>query len=213
MSKLGDKPSLEVKARKGVPEAKLLAEVAADPTVTAGLLTSTFSKGFLGESDLTALIEVVRDRAAKVRGGSLGDLEDMLSAQAVALNAIFGELARRGAVNMGEYINAAERYLRLALKAQAQCRATLETLAAIKNPPVVFAKQANIAAGPQQVNNGTSTPAGAPARAGNLESVPNGLLEVDGGSGERLDPGTAGAAIGGDTALATVEAVDGAANS
>jgi hypothetical protein len=42
--------------------------------------------------------------------------------------------------------------LRLALKAQTQCRATVETLATMKNP-VVFAKQANIAHGPQQINN------------------------------------------------------------
>jgi hypothetical protein len=31
-----------------------------------------------------------------------------------------------------EYLDATDRYLRLALKAQGQCRATLETLAAIK---------------------------------------------------------------------------------
>jgi hypothetical protein len=43
--------------------------------------------------------------------------------------------------------------MRLALKAQGQCRATLETLAVLKNPPTVFAKQANIAAGAQQVTN------------------------------------------------------------
>jgi hypothetical protein len=58
---------------------------------------------------------------------------------------------------MGEHFDAFERYLRLALKAQNQCRATLETLAAIKNPPVVFTKQANInhGNGNQQINNGT----------------------------------------------------------
>jgi hypothetical protein len=71
----------------------------------------------------------------------------------MAVDAIFASLARRAQMNMGEYMNAVDRYMRLALKAQGQCRATLETLAAIKNPPVVFAKQANIAQGPQQVNN------------------------------------------------------------
>ena len=40
--------------------------------------------------------------------------------------------------------------MRIALKAQSQCRATLETLAAVKNLPVVFARQANIAQGPQR---------------------------------------------------------------
>jgi hypothetical protein len=48
---------------------------------------------------------------------------------------------------MGEYVDAADTYMRLALRAQSQCRATLETLAAIKNPPVAFANQANIAHG------------------------------------------------------------------
>jgi hypothetical protein len=43
--------------------------------------------------------------------------------------------------------------MQMVLKAQSQCRATLKTLATIKNPPVVFARQANIAQGPQQVNN------------------------------------------------------------
>ena len=40
------------------------------------------------------------------------------------------------------------RYMRLTLKAQGQRRATLETLAAIKNPTTMFARQANITQGP-----------------------------------------------------------------
>jgi hypothetical protein len=73
--------------------------------------------------------------------------------------------------------------MRLALKAQSQCRATLETLATVKNPPVLFAKQANIANGPQQVNNGT--PAPGPAPAGKVETISNELMEAQGA--ERLD--------------------------
>ena len=86
--------------------------------------------------------------------------------------------------------------MRLALKAQAQCRSTIETLAAIKNPPVVFARQANIANGPQQVNNhGTaSTP-----RADESIGAPNRLLETD--NGKRLDGGTSGTSVGGDSSL------------
>jgi hypothetical protein len=33
--------------------------------------------------------------------------------------------------------------MRMALRAQNQCRGNLETLAALKNPQVIFAKQAN----------------------------------------------------------------------
>jgi hypothetical protein len=61
--------------------------------------------------------------------------------------------------------------MRLALKAQAQCRATIETLATMKNPPLVIAKQANISAGHQQVNNG------APSRAEVSSNQPNELFE------------------------------------
>lgn len=109
------------------------------------------------------------------------------------------------------YLDAADRYMRLALKAQGQCRTTLETLAAIKNPPVVFAKQANIANGPQQVNNTvnksdggfeSSTRMHAPAHAGNSNSVQNELLEDRHEQG--MDIGAPGAAISRDPAMATV---------
>ena len=54
---------------------------------------------------------------------------------------------------MTDVVDKFARYLRLALKAQAQCRATLETVAAIQQPRRLVAQQANIAHGPQQVNN------------------------------------------------------------
>jgi hypothetical protein len=73
--------------------------------------------------------------------------------------------------------------MRYGLRAQAQCRATLETLAAIKNPPTVFARQANIANGPQQVNNTALLGDGSRVRA--ISDVsPTELLEAH---VERLD--------------------------
>jgi hypothetical protein len=120
-------------------------------------------------------------------------------------NSFVGNLARRAALNMGEYMYAAETYLRLALKAQGQCRATLETLAVIKNPqPIAFVRQANIAHGPQQVNNGPAQP-GEPSRAGKTEKQQNKLLEAE--NGERLELKTAGAASEADSSLETVGAV------
>jgi hypothetical protein len=41
---------------------------------------------------------------------------------------IYTEFSRRTALEMNEYIKAAERYTRLALKAQAQCRTTARLL-------------------------------------------------------------------------------------
>ena len=69
--------------------------------------------------------------------------------------------------------------MRLALRAQSQCRATLETLAAIKNPPIVYARQANVTTGPQQINNGTA----APSQAREIESE---QTQLSGGSHELL---------------------------
>ncbi len=47
-----------------------------------------------------------------------------------------------------------ERYMKLALKAQSQCRSTLQAISKIKNPMIVgYVRQANVAYGPQQVNN------------------------------------------------------------
>ena len=67
--------------------------------------------------------------------------------------------------------------MRLALKAQAQCARTAEILAAIKNPPIVYAKQANIAAGHQQINNGNQSIPHAPARK--TKNSSNELLSED----------------------------------
>jgi len=73
----------------------------------------------------------------------------------------------------------------MALKAQNQGRMTLETLATIKNPPVVFARQANINnGGQQQVNNGAQ-PMDSRAPAANSEHEQTELLET--GDGQRLD--------------------------
>jgi hypothetical protein len=66
----------------------------------------------------------------------------------------------------------------------------------------VFARQANFAAGPQQVNNGeTGETDGAFTRAEIVESEPNKLLEAH---AERVDLGTTAAVVGGDSALAAV---------
>ena len=131
----------------------------------------------------------------------------MLYGQAKALETIFMKLARR-ATTMQE-LKHWEAYLRMALKAQNQCRMTLETLATIKNPPAMFARQANIAQSPQQVNNNGMMPAGAPrAGAGETENAPN---KLSGGSNELLpDTRTPGATVGSDPAMASMGTLDGA---
>ena len=169
---------LEVICVPGKTDDRMLADLVTDGLASNASTAIRFIKPELGDVSLTELVASLQDQGEAVNRGDLGSLERMLNGQAVALNAMFAELARRGALNMGENLDAMDRYVRLALKAQSQARATVETLAAIKNPPVVFARQMNVANGPQQVNNGTA-PNGTPANAhpGETASKPTELLE------------------------------------
>ncbi len=196
--KADDKNTLKVLKDPAQCEEAEIAGLALDGVAANALTARTFASGSFGTLDLTECVNVLRTRAGSTHAGDLKHAETVLTAQAATLDAIFNELARRAALNMGEYLDATERYLRLALKAQGQCRATLETLAAIKNPPMVFAKQANIAHGPQQVNNGT------PAHAGKTQTQQNELLERQ--HGKSLDFGAQAAAGRIDPAMATMEA-------
>lgn len=167
------------------------------------MTVQAFAKPSYGDLDLTALSDELMAQISAVTKGDLQRAEAMLIAQAHTLEALFCELTRRAGLNMGEYLQAAETYMRLALKAQSQCRATLETLATMKNPPVAFVRQANIAHGPQQVNN---APAGDAPRARESEIEPNELLEVT--DGNRLDAGATTTAIGADSDVEAVGTID-----
>lgn len=147
-------------------------------SVSNALVVEAFAEQTCGKLDLKSLVIDLGEQCDVVHKGDLARAEAMLMSQANSLEAIFSTLARRAA--HAEHMPQLEVNLRLGLKAQSQCRATLETLAAIKNPPV-FAKQANIAHGAQQVNN----EAGTAARVKNIEIRPNELLEHE--HGKRLD--------------------------
>jgi hypothetical protein len=131
----------------------------------------------------------------------------MLMNQATALQTLFARLAERGMSCTDA--TPFEINMRVALRAQSQCRATIETLAAIKNPSsVAFVRQANIAHGPQQVNNQTSTRT--PARTREIENMQSKLLEAS--NGERLDSGTPSAAGAPNHELEAVDAINGTTN-
>jgi hypothetical protein len=149
-------------------------ELVLSPMVQGAVGIQSWGK-FAGEVDLGELLKDMRERIERVQGGDMKPVEAMLYAQAMTLETIFTNLARRAALNAGEYLSATDTYMRLALKAQAQCRATLEALAEIKNPrPVAFVKQANISSGHQQVNNGMqpAQQAGSVQGGGAVETLP-----------------------------------------
>jgi hypothetical protein len=146
-------------ATPGESRAESLARATVDGTLPLTLVGSAFARGIAGEDvSLTELHARMAEASHAAAAGDLAGLERMLSGQAQVLNTMFCELARRAAMNMGTHLEATETYLRMALKAQSQSRATVQTLVEAKQPrAVAFVKQANIAQ-QQQVNNG------APAR-------------------------------------------------
>jgi hypothetical protein len=180
---------LQMTSEPGKTTDRLMTDIVSQGLATNATVTARFSCADFGELSLTDMVASLRECGDAANRGDLTSAERMLHSQAVALNAIFGELARRAALNMGEYLPATETYLRLALKAQGQSRATLETLAAIKNPTVVFARQANINnGGQQQVNNGAA-PENAAVRAGAHGHTANSAIqpnEQSGGTDELL---------------------------
>ena len=166
-------------------------ELVLSPTIQGAAGIQAWSK-FMGEADLRGLITELRERTEKVQSGDMKSVEAMLYGQAMTLQTIFTHLARRATSH--EYLNQFQATLGLAFKAQAQCRATLEALAEIKNPrPVAFVRQANISSGHQQVNNGPAAQTGtvrtgAHAHAGQTGGLQNGLLEDDSKPKERSAP-------------------------
>jgi hypothetical protein len=203
--------TITLQRKPGKTDEESLAALAVVGLASNSATIADWSEHVLGDVDLTACFSAVTDSAARVNAGDLGEAEALLIAQACSLNVIFIDLARRA--RGSQFLDQFEKYLRLALKAQSQSRATCESLAVLKNPPV-FARQANIANGPQQVNNAhgsqlvNNQPIGCRACA-NSEDAPIKVLE---GQSERVDVEATSDAGARHLALAPVGTVDRAAH-
>lgn len=195
---------LRIKGEEGKSEKRQIAEAGLSESILNSVTARKFNKVTIGDTDLNETIYAMKEKIAKVNAGDLSNLEATLTAQTVSLNAIFNEMARRAAANMGEYMSATETYMRLALKAQSQCARTIEVISNMKNPPIVYAKQMNVANGNQQVNNGANT--NIPSHTGKTINLQSELLEVSNGN-KKMDGRTAKAAITKDNAMATVDKV------
>jgi hypothetical protein len=190
------------------------ARMAVKPSMNGAAVIQAYQGNIMGkDADMNVLIDQLRDTFTEVNSGDLHTLEAMLISQATALQTIFTSLARRAQEQ--EYQKNLEAFLGLALKAQAQSRATISALVDLKYPrQATFVKQANIANGPQQVNNGGAAGgnpdqyAQARAHAEKFAPEQNKLLEVDHGQpGGRMDTRAAQTAGRADTAVETVGAV------
>lgn len=191
------KQTLQVELRHGEANERALARTVTSPEcLSASVLTICQN---IQHTQINEMIAELKQQTAAVQSNDLSRAEGMLIAQAHTLDGLFARLTSNALTSTD--MDKLERYMKLALKAQNQARATLQTLGELKAPKqVAFVKQANI--GNQvQVNND-----GSPVRtcAKKKPKAPNELLEVE--HGERLDARTAGAAGGTDPTMAPVGA-------
>lgn len=202
------KTVLPVVRLKGQSQAQAVAVAALSPAINAAVVADAFQGSVFGEDcDLGEQVACLQASMGKVNAGDLAELEGMLIGQATALQSIFVSLARRAQVQSLQ--KNLEAFLGLALKAQAQSRATISALVDLKYPrQATFVKQANIAHGPQQVNNGAQHIEASSASPSHGEKFPtqsNKLLENV--NGEGLDTGAPGEAERGHQTMEALEPV------
>jgi hypothetical protein len=120
-SKKRDPNAIIATGQPGEDEGLILARSALRPTVQAAVTLKEYDKNF-GDLKLKGLIDALAEQTEASNEGDIGRAEAMMTAQAHTLDAIFNNLARR-AIN-AEYMNNLDAYLKFALRAQSQCRAT-----------------------------------------------------------------------------------------
>ena len=151
--KVGELDVLKLAEEEGTPHAKALARVTFDPLCRHEILASSFASKAFGDrcAPLVDRLEVLDGELEKAANGNLNLASRILASQAVSLDVLFTEMARRSGNNMGQYPDAADRYMRLALKAQSNCRATLEALARLHQPREQTVRRVHVNEGGQAV--------------------------------------------------------------
>ena len=205
-----DHNTVPVHRTAGQTEEQAVAFAALRPSINGATVMKAYQGNILGtDVALSGLVQGLSDSCQRVNDGNLTVLEGMLLSQATALQSIFTSLAKRAQVQTQQ--RNFEAFLGLALKAQAQSRATITALVDLKYPrQATFVKQANIAHGPQQVNNGAAgelqdKTTQARTHGENPALEQNKLLEADHGQpGGRMDTRATQAAERSNPAVETV---------
>lgn len=148
----GEPDTLHIHARDGETGGRALARTMFDPQARHAVLAGSFAKPIIGNGPQASVTEANAALGVEVDEAAKGDMtiaSRMLTAQAVSLDAIFTEMARRSANNLDCYPAAVERYMRLALKAQTACRTALEALAKLHQPREQIVKHIHVNEGGQ----------------------------------------------------------------
>ena len=140
-----------VKGKTELETAERIAKLAVSSEMSSQrvVAASERDKGLDEYLDIPQLMAVLKAESGRLSEGKSEGVGPILANQAIALQSLFARLTER-ALSQNSMSNI-EAFMKLALRAQSQCRATLEALAAINKPPSIHAIQANVATN-QQIN-------------------------------------------------------------
>ena len=197
---------------------EMMKELTSDSAILAACAAHPYTEKMLSGLEMVDMGDNIRTEINRVNKDDLTGLVGMLVGQAHALQLMFTHLARRA--NGFEQLKQYQAFMGMALKTQAQSRATIQAIADLKFPrQVIVTKQANISQGHQQVNNGDAPlqtmPAMPATHAGNFQSEQNELLENvshETQEKQRLDTRTPIKTGANDSQLATVATLNGRKN-
>lgn len=135
--------TLPAESASGHTEEEKRANIALAPEFKAAVTAQAYAP-LIGETDLAAVLKRLGEMSTSSVKDNARDIEYMLTSQAIALDSIFNRLAIQAHASIGKHPKVVDTYLRLALKAQSQCRATAETLTNLKSPRR-YISQTNVA--------------------------------------------------------------------
>jgi hypothetical protein len=148
-----DKNAITLNAKTDAEKTKRLGELAVSAKVLNAALAKPLIDSVIDDISLANISEGINQQIDEVKAGDMTSIEAMLVSQANSLQMMFVSLGRSAMNQTGLPQYTAK--FNLALKAQAQSRATIQALIELKYPKQTnFVKQANIANGHQQINNG-----------------------------------------------------------
>lgn len=150
----GEVGAVEVAKREGENIGRTLARLTLDPQTRHANLAIAFGGQVFGDKHRPDMMEssaVLGEEIQRAMRGELSLATRILVAQAITLDAMFTEMAGRSGKNLGHYPDAADRYMRLALKSQSACRSTLEALTKLHQPREQTVKHVHVNDGGQAV--------------------------------------------------------------
>ena len=150
----GEAGKLRVAQQADENMGQTMARLTLDPQLRNANLAMAFGAEVFGDRRRPDIMESSAALANEMRQTLAGDMAlatRVYTAQAISLDALFTEMARRSGNNLAEYPDAADRYMRLALKAQAACRSTLEALTRLHQPREQTVRHVHVNEGGQAV--------------------------------------------------------------